>query len=132
MSSTADVPESPAATILVVDDDPSILDMLTTRLSRLGYRIATCPDGENAVVEAVKTSAKLVVLDVMMPKVNGWEVARDLRQNPATKDIKIIMLTAIGPQMNEMTSPLHGADAYMDKPFNFKALEAKIRELIEG
>ncbi len=66
----------------------------------------------------------------MMPRMNGWEVARALRQDVTTQDIKIVMLTAIGAQMNEMTSPLYGVDAYLDKPFQFAELEKKIDELL--
>ena len=122
---------APPPTILVVDDDPSILDMLSKRLSRFGYRVLTCIDGENAVQLAEANSVKVVILDVMMPRITGWEVARELRANPATKDIKIIMLTAIGPRMNKEISPAHGADVYMDKPFDFKLLEATLREFVE-
>ncbi|GAB4512475.1 MAG: hypothetical protein Tsb0020_30500 [Haliangiales bacterium] len=117
-------------TILVVDDDPEILGMLDVRLSKHGYRVVSASDGEAALACALSEQPDLVVLDVMMPRMNGWEVARALRQDPATKDVKIVMLTAIGSQMNEMTSPLYGVDAYLDKPFQFGELEAQIDELL--
>jgi len=119
-----------AATILVADDDPSILDMLRTRLGAAGYRVLTAADGTDAIDLARRELPRLVVLDVMMPTMSGWEVARELRADPATQPVKIIMLTAIGPGMNEMTSPLYGADAYLDKPFEFTALEAEIARLL--
>ena len=118
------------ATLLVVDDDPEILNMLSTRLSSVGYRIVTAVDGEDAIDQAREHMPALVVLDVMMPKMTGWEVARALRQSTDTRAIKILMLTAIGTQINEMTSPLYGADAYIDKPFDFRKLEDTIAELL--
>jgi DNA-binding response OmpR family regulator len=119
-----------SATVLVVDDDPAIVGMLETRLSSTGYRVLTAADGEEALQQARDNRPAVVVLDVMMPKMNGWEVARALRQDQDTKDVKIVMLTAIGPQVNEMTSPLYGADAHIDKPFEFKELEAIISDLL--
>ncbi|HWN69672.1 MAG TPA: response regulator [Haliangium sp.] len=119
-----------AKKILVVDDDPEILGMLDIRLGKRGYHVLSAADGEQALEQARKEKPALVVLDVMMPRMNGWEVARALRQDPTTHDIKIVMLTAIGAQMNEMTSPLYGVDAYLDKPFQFAELEKKIDELL--
>jgi DNA-binding response OmpR family regulator len=119
-----------AKKILVVDDDPEILGMLDIRLGKRGYHVISAADGEQALEQARKEKPALVVLDVMMPRMNGWEVARALRQDPATHGIKIVMLTAIGAQMNEMTSPLYGVDAYLDKPFQFAELEKKIDELL--
>ncbi len=116
--------------ILVVDDNPQILGMLTARLKKRGYDVLTADDGEVALDIVFDEQPELVVLDVMMPKKNGWEVARAIRQNPLTADTKIIILTAIGQSINEMTSPLYGADAYLDKPFDFHDLEKAIGELI--
>jgi DNA-binding response OmpR family regulator len=116
--------------VLVVDDDPEIVAMLSARLEKRGYKVLTAPDGNQALAEARRSRPALIVLDVMMPHKTGWEVARALKQDPVTEGIKIVMLTAIGEQMNEMTSPLYGADAHFDKPFDFASLEAKIAELI--
>jgi DNA-binding response OmpR family regulator len=115
--------------ILVVDDNPQILGMLSARLKKRGYDVLTAADGEAALELVFEQHPALVVLDVMMPKKNGWEVARAIRQNPLTADIKIIILTAIGEAINEMTSPLYGADAYVDKPFDFNDLEKTISDL---
>jgi DNA-binding response OmpR family regulator len=118
------------ASILVVDDDPEIVAMLTARLGHRGYTITTASDGERALELARREKPDLVLLDVMMPKRSGWEVARALRQDPVTQDIKIVMVTAIGEQVNELTSPLYGADAYIDKPFEFDKLEHVIKGLL--
>jgi DNA-binding response OmpR family regulator len=118
------------ATILVADDDPEIVGLLSLRLGRSGYRVVTASDGQAALDQTVNEMPALVILDVMMPQKSGWEVARALRQDPQTREVKILMLTAIGQQVNEMTSPLYGADAYLDKPFEFSKLEAMIKTLL--
>ena len=119
-----------ARTILVVDDDPEIVNMLSLRLGTRGYRVVTASDGIAAIASAQRDKPDLVVLDVMMPGKTGWEVARNLRHDPATEKVKIVMLTAIGEQVNEMTSPLYGADAHIDKPFEFDTLETTIGRLL--
>jgi DNA-binding response OmpR family regulator len=119
-------------TILVVDDTPEILAMVETRLRRRGYDVATAADGDAALVAAQARPPDLVVLDIMMPKRNGWEVARALKRDPTTQHTKIVVLTAIGEQINQITSPLYGADAYLDKPFDFDELERIIDQLLAG
>jgi DNA-binding response OmpR family regulator len=119
-----------APTILIVDDNPQILGMLTTRLKKRGYNVITAEDGEAALERVRLDRPNLVVLDVMMPKKNGWEVARAMRQDPTSAATKIVILTAIGESINEMTSPLYGADAHLDKPFDFKDLEETISRLL--
>jgi DNA-binding response OmpR family regulator len=116
--------------ILIVDDDPSILGMIRTRLENQGYRVFTASDGEAAVEIAVDERPDLVILDVMMPKMSGWEVARTMRNHPDLAGVKIVLLTAIGKGMNDMTAPLYDVDAHLDKPFEFKVLEATIERLI--
>lgn len=117
-------------TVLVVDDDPEIVSMLRTRLEACGYEVLIASDGKEALTEAKRRRPQLIVLDVMMPGKSGWEVARALKQDPITDTIKVVMLTAIGEHVNEATSPLYGADAHFDKPFDFAALERKIAELL--
>jgi DNA-binding response OmpR family regulator len=112
--------------ILVADDDPEILSLLSIRLNRAGYKVLEAADGEQALARVRESYPELIVLDVMMPGKNGWEVAKELRHDARFKNIGIIMLTAIGEKINEMTSPLYGADEYIDKPFEFADLEAKI------
>jgi CheY-like chemotaxis protein len=121
----------PAASILIVDDDPEIVSMLSTRLTSRGYRVSTAGDGRTAIERAKRERPDLVLLDVMMPGKSGWEVARALKQDPVTQAIKIVMVTAIGEHVNEMTSPLYGADAHIDKPFEFESLERVIAGLVK-
>ena len=120
------------ASILVVDDDPEIVTMLTTRLGHRGYKVSSAGDGHRALELARREKPDLVLLDVMMPGKSGWEVARALKQDPVTQGIKIVMVTAIGEQVNEITSPLYGADAHIDKPFEFERLERVISGLLTG
>jgi CheY-like chemotaxis protein len=118
------------ASILVVDDDPEILAMLGTRLQKRGFRVSTASDGHEALELAKKQLPDVMLLDVMMPGKSGWEVARAIKQDPATHAIKIVMVTAIGAQVNELTSPIYGADAHVDKPFEFEQLERVIGSLL--
>jgi CheY-like chemotaxis protein len=116
--------------ILIADDDPEILTMLGIRLSKKGYQVLEAVDGAQTMNLARKHHPDLVLLDVMMPGKNGWEVARELRSDDQFSNLGIVMLTAIGEKVNEMTSPLYGADAYVDKPFDFADLETKIKDVL--
>ena len=116
--------------ILIADDDPEILTMLGIRLGKKGYDVLEAVDGNQTLNLARKHHPDLVLLDVMMPGKNGWEVAKELRGDPQFSNVGIVMLTAIGEKVNEMTSPLYGADAYVDKPFDFSDLEKKIKDVL--
>src|SRR6516164_4633127 len=94
-------------TILIADDDPQILTMLGIRLAKKGYEVLEASDGLQTLKQARAHHPDLVLLDVMMPGKNGWEVAKELRGSPDLADIGIVMLTAIGEKVNEMTSPLY-------------------------
>src|SRR5437588_3228072 len=117
--------------ILIADDDPEILTMLGIRLSKKGYEVLEAVDGNQTLSLAHAHNPDLVLLDVMMPGKNGWEVAKELRADEQLRGIGIVMLTAIGERVNEMTSPLYGADAYVDKPFDFADLENKIKKVLD-
>lgn len=121
---------SKQASILVVDDDPEIVTMLSMRLTKRGYTVTTANDGHQALEIAKKLLPDIVLLDVMMPGKSGWEVARALKQDPATQAMKIVMVSAIGEKTNEITAPIYGADAHVDKPFEFEALERVIAGLL--
>jgi CheY-like chemotaxis protein len=118
------------ASILVVDDDPEIVAMLSMRLGKRGYTVATASDGHEAIEQAKKLLPDVILLDVMMPGKSGWEVARALKQDPATHAVKIVMVSAIGEKTNEITAPIYGADAHVDKPFEFEHLEKVIAQLL--
>ena len=119
------------ASVLVADDDPEILTLLSMRLKQRGYEVFEAIDGDKALEEARERVPDVVILDVMMPQKNGWEVARELKHDDRTRGIGIIVLTAIGEKMNEITSPLYGADEFIDKPFEFEKLEEAIERVLE-
>jgi DNA-binding response OmpR family regulator len=117
--------------VLIADDDPEILSLLSIRLGRAGYEVLEAVDGEQTLAMVRQHYPDVIILDVMMPGKNGWEVAKEIRHDPRFKDIGIVMLTAIGEKINEMTSPLYGADEFVDKPFEFADLEKKIRSALK-
>lgn len=113
--------------ILVVDDEASIRRILETRLSMIGYDVVTAADGEEAIATFNDNQPDLVVLDVMMPKLDGYGVCQELRKE---SDIPIIMLTALGDVADRITGLELGADDYVVKPFSPKELEARIRSVL--
>ncbi|EAQ73617.1 response regulator transcription factor RpaB [Synechococcus sp. WH 5701] len=111
-------------TILVVDDEASIRRILETRLSMIGYNVVTACDGTEALELFPNCMPDLVVLDVMMPKLDGYGVCQELRKE---SDVPIVMLTALGDVADRITGLELGADDYVVKPFSPKELEARIR-----
>ena len=116
--------------ILIAEDDRKVASFLEKGLREEGYSVDIAHDGADGATKALVHDYDLLLLDVMMPGKSGWEVARALKQDPVTQSIKIVMVTAIGEQVNEMTSPLYGADAHIDKPFEFEKLEQIVTSLL--
>ena len=114
-------------TILVVDDEASIRRILETRLSMSGYSVISASDGENALNLFRQYAPDLVVLDVMMPRLDGYGVCQEIRHE---SDVPIIMLTALGDVSDRITGLELGADDYVMKPFSPKELEARIRSVL--
>jgi OmpR family response regulator RpaB len=114
-------------TILVVDDEASIRRILQTRLEMIGYSVVTASDGEEALSAFRLLTPDLIVLDVMMPKLDGYGVCQELRKQ---SDVPIIMLTALADVADRITGLELGADDYMTKPFSPKELEARIASLL--
>lgn len=118
-------------TVLVADDDVEILGLVTRHLRTYdGVRILEASDGEEALKIARREKPALVILDVMMPGMTGWEVCRAIREDTSLDATGVIMLTGIGERLNEMTSPLYGADEYLDKPFEFTGLDERIEVVL--
>ena len=113
--------------ILVADDEASIRRILETRLKMVGYDVVVAEDGEEAVQVFNKTNPDLVVLDVMMPKMDGYGVTREIRRN---SDVPIIILTALGDVSERITGLELGADDYVIKPFSPKELEARVKAVL--
>ncbi len=116
-----------AERILVVDDDPGILNLLKRGLSYAGYTIDAAGDGGEALAKATEREPDLVVLDIMMPELDGMEVCRRLRQ---ASDMPILMLTAKGTVADRIAGLDGGADDYLVKPFSLDELMARIRALL--
>jgi OmpR family response regulator RpaB len=112
--------------ILVVDDEVSIRRILETRLSAIGYSVFTAADGEEALLVYKKELPDLIILDIMMPKLDGYGVCQEIRKE---SEVPIIMLTALGDVADRITGLELGADDYVVKPFSPKELEARIKAI---
>jgi diguanylate cyclase (GGDEF)-like protein len=116
-----------AEQILVVDDDPDIARFVEVNLRSAGYEVAVAGDGEEALEKAGDIRPDLVLLDVMMPRIDGFEVAQRLRKNPQTSNTSIIMLTAKALSADKVTGLQSGADDYIIKPFDPIELLARVK-----
>lgn len=115
------------ATILVIDDDVEMTEMLGEYLEPEGFAIEVCHDGESGLKRALQANCLLVVLDVMLPRVNGFEVLRRLR---ASSQIPVLMLTARGDAVDRVIGLQAGADDYLPKPFDPQELVARVRAIL--
>jgi CheY-like chemotaxis protein len=125
------MPNTSKIVVLIADDEPSTVAMLSSHLRSSGYAVLEASDGDQAWELAHEHLPHLVILDVMMPGMSGWEVCRKIREAVSLAHTGVIMLTGIGESLNEMTSPLYGADAFVDKPFEFTKLDEKIKETLQ-
>ena len=116
--------------ILVVDDSPSELRMITTPLEANGFDFVTAVDGEEALEKASSEQPSLILLDVILPKKNGFQVCRQLKTSPDTKDIKIILLTSKSQDSDRFWGLKQGADEYMTKPFDEAELLANVNKFL--
>lgn len=117
--------------ILVADDDPDIRAILRAHLSERTCEVFEATDGAVALETVLVEQPDLVILDVMMPELSGWEICKYIRGHDHLEATRVLMLTAIGHTVNEMSSPLFGADAYLDKPFELERLDETIRDVLE-
>ena len=116
--------------VLIAEDDPSIVLSLEYLLSEAGYEVYTATNGADALALAPAHTPELLVLDIMMPAVNGFEVCRSIRANPALRGLRILMLTARGREHEVMRGIALGADAYITKPFATRELMRVVKELL--
>jgi two-component system response regulator RpaA len=116
--------------ILVIDDDQAIAELVKINLELLGHIVTTANDGIKGLALSQQQRPDLVVLDVMMPDLDGYTVAQRLRQNPVTNGIPILMLTALGMTKDKVTGFDSGADDYLVKPFEIPELQVRIRALL--
>ncbi len=118
--------------VLVADDEPNILISLEFLMKREGWQVSVARDGHEALEAIRRERPDLVLLDVMMPLKNGYEVCAAVRADEALAGVKILMLTAKGRDTDVAHGLGVGADAYMTKPFSTKELAARVRELLEA
>ena len=116
--------------ILLADDDAEMRRLVHRSLADSGYEFIEARDGEEALTLIIQEQPDLVVLDVMMPTLNGWEICKYVRSKPEYASVRVVMLTAIGANTNALTAPLYGADAYLDKPFEITELSETVARVL--
>lgn len=116
--------------VLVVEDNPDILELVAYHLEAQGYEVVRAMTGENALAQAGKTAPDLVILDVMLPGINGLDVCRKLKQQEATRSIPVLLLTAKSEDTDIISGLELGADDYITKPFSPKVLVARVRAVL--
>ena len=120
-----------AATILVVDDEPSIVKLVKATLESRGYNVITAHDGQEAIIEAKLHKPDLILLDVMMPHMDGTEARKRLLADPVTKDIPVIHLTAVGDFDKQREALADGATDYIVKPFTPSDLANVVADMLD-
>src|SRR5262245_12045959 len=118
--------------ILVVDDEPDAVELIDFNLKASGYEVISAVDGEEAVAKARVVAPKLIILDLMLPEVDGLEVCKILRRDPRTSGIPIIMVTAKAAEMDRVVGLELGADDYLTKPFSPRELVLRVKRLLRS
>ena len=116
--------------VLIADDEPNIVASLEFLLRQKGYEVHVAHAGDDALAAVASFAPDLVLLDVMMPRMSGYDVCQKLRENPATRALPIIMLSAKGREVEVTKGMAVGADAYVTKPFSTKDLVARVQQML--
>jgi len=116
--------------ILVVDDEPDLLELIDTNLTAAGFNVLTAASGREALRKARELRPQLILLDVMLPELDGLEVCKLLRHDPATRSIPIVMLTARAAEIDRVLGLELGADDYVTKPFSVRELVLRVKKLL--
>jgi DNA-binding response OmpR family regulator len=119
-----------AKTVLVVEDEPNIVLSLEYVIKKAGYEVRVARDGEEALKAVEEAAPDLILLDVMIPKRDGYDVCQTIRANPAWNDVNIIMLTARGREVEREKGLALGADAYITKPFSTRELTDRLKRVL--
>lgn len=125
-------PATAPARILIAEDDPQGLELLEAFLSGTGYEVKTATDGEDALRQLRSWSPDLILLDVMMPKISGFEVCKQLRGDPATQDIAVLMITALDQPSDIERAVEAGTEDFLTKPISKSELLHRIRAMLDA
>src|SRR5262245_18294350 len=120
----------PQSRILVVDDDAWILRMVSTILEKRGHEVDTARDGEEGLAKALASPPDLIISDVMMPRLDGWALVKQLRSRPELALVPVIFLTALGSEDDRIRGFRLGADDYLPKPFRFEELDLRVAKAL--
>src|SRR5215831_4873222 len=120
----------PSSRVLVIDDEENIIDLISLGLKYEGFEVEAAGTGEEGIAAAQRTNPVFIILDWMLPDMDGLEVCRRLRNNPTTQDIPILLLTAKGEVGSRVEGLNTGADDYLTKPFSFEELVARMRAIL--
>jgi DNA-binding response OmpR family regulator len=115
--------------VLVVDDDEVIRQLIAVNLTLEGFDVATAVDGQDCLDKVTAISPDVITLDVMMPRLDGWVTAMELRKNPQTSEVKVVLITARAQEADRSLGQQIGADAYLTKPFDPGEMIRIVREL---
>jgi phosphate regulon transcriptional regulator PhoB len=116
--------------ILVVDDEPDIVELVAYNLKKEGFTVSSAADGQEALAKIRREKFDFIILDLMLPGMPGMEICRALRNDPQTKNVPVIMLTAKGEEVDKILGLEAGADDYLTKPFSPRELLARIRAVM--
>jgi DNA-binding response OmpR family regulator len=119
-----------AARVLIAEDEPNLVESLSFMLRRAGYDVASAQDGEAALAGLRSQPAQLLILDLMLPRLNGFEVLKALRADAALAATPVLVLTAKGQQQDRRLAEAIGADAFMTKPFSNREIMDEVRRLL--
>src|SRR3990172_13108034 len=114
------------ATIMVVDDTPANLKLLQEMLQAQGYRVLAFPDGKTALCAAANSPPEMILLDIMMPNMNGFEVCKRLKSDEALKDIPVLFISALAETTDKVKAFSVGGVDYVTKPFQFEEVQARV------
>jgi two-component system alkaline phosphatase synthesis response regulator PhoP len=120
----------PPTRVLVAEDEPDVAELIRYTLAREGFEVVIAANGAEALRQARESRPDLVLLDLMLPQVNGWELCRRLKQDPATRALPVIMLTARAEEADKVLGFELGADDYVTKPFSTRELIARVRAVV--
>lgn len=118
--------------VLVVDDEECLVELIRINLAAKGFDVITAPDGKTALEKAAGEMPDLIILDVMLPDIKGWEVCRKIKSDPKTRDIKIIFLTASAQKKDIERAKESGGSFFIPKPFDPLELAGIVEQILNG